>query len=263
MSGIHGPAHEGAHVLSAQDLVFGYTSDTTVLNGLSLEVRSGEFMAILGVNGSGKSTLLACMDAVLKPASGIVSFDGDDIVGMDRLERARHIGLVEQKAQATRLTVYDALLLGRHPHLSGPPGEDEFAIVDEVLDEIGMADMALRYVDELSGGEFQKVMLGRAFVQQTDVLLLDEPTNNLDPLNQHEMMHLVHHMVHDHGLAAAAVMHDVNLALRYCNRFCLMKDGAVDSVGSSEIITGESMERIYGLPARVVEVDGRNVVVFR
>ncbi|MDQ9826339.1 ATP-binding cassette domain-containing protein, partial [Acinetobacter sp. 163] len=94
-----------------------------------------------------------------------------------------------------------------------------------IIDELNLHDLALRYVDELSGGEYQKVIIGRALVQETDVLLLDEPTNNLDMANQSEVMSLIRATVDDRGIAAAAVMHDLNLSLRYCDRFLMVKNG--------------------------------------
>ena len=106
--------------------------------------------------------------------------------------------------------------------MQGAPSEEDHAVVSKVLSDLGLSDFALRYIDELSGGEYQKVVLARAFVQQTDVLLLDEPTNNLDPANQQEVMRVVREEVVARNLAAAAVLHAVHLALRWCDRFLML-----------------------------------------
>ncbi|MBR3181826.1 MAG: ABC transporter ATP-binding protein, partial [Eggerthellaceae bacterium] len=114
---------------------------------------------------------------------------------------------------------------------------------------------------ELSGGEYQIVVLARAFVQQTDTLLLDEPTNNLDPSNQQEVMRLVRSEVDRRNIGAAAVMHDMNLALRHCDRFLFIKDGLVDAFGGADIVTSEQIDRIYGMKADVIEHAGCRIVV--
>ena len=168
-----------------------------------------------------------------------------------------------QHSHAGRLAVYDAVLLGRKPLIKSAPTEADLAVVDEVLKKLGLTDFALRYVDELSGGEYQKVVLARAFVQQTAVLLLDEPTNTLDPANQQEVMRVVRAAVDESGIAAAAVLHDVNLALRYCDRFLMLKDGRVAALGGPDIVTEESVRLVYGMETDVIEHRGRKVVIPR
>ena len=110
----------------------------------------------------------------------MVLLDGRDLMEVSRTERAEKMALVAQHSHANRLTVYNAILLGRKPRVKGAPSEEDLRIVDEVVSSLGLAEYTLRYVDELSGGEYQKVMLARAFAQQTSILLLDEPTNNLE-----------------------------------------------------------------------------------
>lgn len=249
--------------LEANDIVFSYARNRRVLEGVSASVLPGSFLAILGVNGCGKSTLLSCMNDLLKPAQGTVLLDGREIAEISRGERAEKMALVAQHNHAGRLAVYDAVLLGRKPHVKGAPSEDDLRVVDEVIAELGLGPYALRYVDELSGGEYQKVILARAFAQQTGVLLLDEPTNNLDPANQQEVMKVVRRAVDKRCLAAAAVLHDVNLALRYCDRFLMMKGGKVAVQGGPEVVTEESVELVYGMEADVIEHNGRRIVVPR
>ena len=119
----------------------------------------------------------------------------------------------------------------------------------------------MRYVDELSGGEYQKVMIGRALVQETDIVLLDEPTNNLDMANQAEVMSLVRSIVDERDIAAAAIMHDLNLSLRYCDRFLMVKDGLVAAYGDVNVITPESVADVYGVDVEIIEHRGRRIVV--
>ena len=247
--------------LEARNVAFSYSRDQRVLQNVSASVLPGSFLAILGVNGCGKSTLLSCMNSLLKPADGVVLLDGRDLAEVSRTERAEKMALVAQHSHANRLTVYDAILLGRKPRVKGAPSEEDLRIVDEVVDSLGLATYALRYVDELSGGEYQKVVLARAFAQQTSILLLDEPTNNLDPANQQEVMRVVRRAVDEKGLAAVAVLHDVNLALRYCDRFLMIKDGTVAVQGDASSVTEESIELVYGMKVDVIEHKGCKVVV--
>ena len=248
-------------MLEARNIAFSFKRDQPLLLDVSLAVEPGTFTAILGQNGCGKSTLLSIMTAAHAPEAGEVLLDGIPIAKVDRRERARKVALVSQHSHANRLTVFDSVLLGRRPFMDSAPTAEDRAIVAEVLDELGLADYALRYLDELSGGEYQIVVLARAFVQQTDTLLLDEPTNNLDPSNQQEVMRLVRSEVERRGIGAAAVMHDMNLALRHCDRFLFLKDGVVDAFGGAEIVTPGQIQRVYGMEPDVIEHAGRKLVV--
>lgn len=248
-------------MLEARGVEFSYRAHVPVLRGIDLALRPGTFTAILGVNGCGKSTLMACLAGMKHPQTGEVLLDGVALREVGRRERAQKIALVAQHSHATRLTVYDSVLMGRTPHMQGAPSARDLAAVDSVLADMGLDAWALRYVDELSGGEYQKVVLARAFAQKAETLLLDEPTNNLDMANQHETMRLVRRAVDEGGIACAAVLHDVNLALRYCDTFLFLRAGRVDAYGGAQIVSVEEVERIYGIAAEVIEHGGRRLVV--
>ncbi len=250
-------------MLEAHDLAFSYRPRTPVLRSVSLAVEPGTFTAILGRNGCGKSTLLSLLTAARKPQQGTVLLDGEPVASLPRRQRAQKIAFVSQHSHGNRLTVFDSVLLGRLPFMDSSPTAKDRAIVAEVLAELGLQDYTLRYMDELSGGEYQTVMLARAFVQQAATLLLDEPTNNLDPAHQQEVMALVRQQVDARGVGAAAVMHDLNLALRHCDRFLFLKDGAVDAYGGAEVVTAEEVERIYGMKVDVIEHAGVKLTVPR
>ena len=124
-------------------------------------------------------------------------------------------------------------------------------------------DDGVKRVSVLSGGEKVRCMLSKMMISGANVLLLDEPTNNLDPANQQEVMREVRREVDERGIAACAVMHDINLAIRYCDRFLFLKDGKVDAVGGRECVTPERIKRIYGMDADIIEHGGRPVVIPR
>ncbi len=263
----HGDAADAQHdervrvELRARDIAYAYGRNQPVLERVRADITPGSFLAILGVNGCGKSTLLGCLDGMIEPARGEIELGGATLSSYPRDDRAQRIALVAQHSHANRLTVFDALLLGRKPYIKSAPNDADFAAVERVVDELNLHDLALRYVDELSGGEYQKVMIGRALVQETDIVLLDEPTNNLDMANQAEVMSLVRSIVDERDIAAAAVMHDLNLSLRYCDRFLMVKDGLVAAYGDVNVITPESVADVYGVDVEIIEHRGRRIVV--
>lgn len=247
--------------LKATDISFAYGKNMPVLKQISACITPGSFLAILGVNGSGKSTLLSCLDDILRPQSGSITLAGTDITRLTREQRAQNIALVSQHSHAHGVTVYDALLLGRKPYIKSAPTSTDFAAVDKVVDQLDLGTLALRYLDELSGGEYQKVVIARALVQETDVLLLDEPTNNLDMANQVEVMQMIQHVAHEHGCAAAAVLHDINLALRYCDKFLLLNNGEVYAHGGHDVITADAVFAVYGIHVEIINHKGVPVVI--
>ena len=197
--------------LNVHGIEFKYTSLPT-LKDVSFGLNGGEFMAILGNNGAGKSTLLKCINRILKPRKGVVYLGEDRVSALTRMQVAQRIGYVAQRNEAGRFTVFDAVLLGRKPYIKWDVGQEDIEIVDDVLKRMGLNHLVLRYLDELSGGELQKVVIARALVQEPDVMLLDEPTNNLDLKNQIEVLKIVKETVANRGIAAVVVMHDINLA---------------------------------------------------
>lgn len=264
MSDVHwmsAKREEGAGNLEARDVGYAYGKGDPVLKDITAQIVPGSFLAILGMNGCGKSTLLSCLDDMLRPQKGVVTLAGRELSDYSRDERARHVALVAQHSHANGVTVYDALLLGRKPYVKAAPNEDDYAVVDRVIEELELGPLALRYLDELSGGEHQKAVIARALVQDTEVLLLDEPTNNLDMANQVEVMELVSHIAHEHGVACAAVLHDINLALRYCDRFLVIKNGTVLAAGGPETMTKEVIEEAYETHVELIEHEGTRLVV--
>jgi len=168
---------------------------------------------------------------------------------------------VAQKNEISHITVFDAVLMGRKPYIKWTISQNDINICDTVIDQMGMSDFKLRYVNELSGGELQKVMLARALVQQPKLMLLDEPTNNLDPKNQHEMLAMVRSFAKEHDISVLIVLHDISLAMRYCDKFLFMKSGEVYQYGGESVITKETIYDVYGIESTIAKVNGRKMVV--
>ena len=248
-------------MMTVEHLNFSYRCGRQILHDVSFAARSGECLAILGNNGAGKSTLLKCFSHILRPQSGSVRVDGAELLAMSHGEMARNVAFVAQNPPASRLTVYDMILLGRRPYMKWGVSAEDYRLVDEMLSALGLEDMAVRPMDRLSGGEQQKIMLARALVQQPRVLLLDEPTSSLDLHNQYEVLSLVQKLCRAQDIAAVMVIHDLNLALRYCDRFLLLHGGRVHAFGDASVVSTENIRDVYRISARVCRVDGIPVVV--
>lgn len=252
-------------MITATDIDFGFTANKQILFDVSASIAPGQFMAILGNNGVGKSTFMYCLNRILKPSSGVVTLGaGPEEVNIEQLNRgelARNIAFVAQHSHAGRLTVFDTVLMGRRPHINFAPTDNDYLKVEEAIERLGLGEMALRYVDELSGGEYQKVILARALAQDSEVLLLDEPTNNLDPFNQYDVMRTVRDVVKTDNIAGVAVMHDLNIAVRFCDTFLFLKEGGVYAHGGHETVTPETLKAVYGITADVIDHQDHTVIV--
>jgi iron complex transport system ATP-binding protein len=247
-------------ILEVQGIHFQYNS-RAVLKEVSFHLERGQILGILGVNGAGKSTLLKCLNRILRPRMGAVFVDGKSVLKMKGGEIARQIGYVPQKYGEESLTVFDAVLLGRKPHIRWAASEKDLQIVDQILRLMDLADFALRPVNQLSGGETQKVMIARALAQEPDLLLLDEPLSNLDLKNQLEVMRLITRAVIHQGIAVIMSVHDLNLALRFADLFLLLKDGRVHMCGGKNDLTPEVIYEVYGVRTVVQECQGYPVVI--
>ncbi|KXG73949.1 Iron(3+)-hydroxamate import ATP-binding protein FhuC [Fervidicola ferrireducens] len=174
---------------------------------------------------------------------------------------ARRLGYVAQRYESGRFTVFDAVLLGRKPHIKWGATSRDLKIVQDVLQVLGMEELSLRYLDELSGGELQKVVIARALAQEPRVLLLDEPTSNLDLRNQFEVLKIVKKAAKERNIAVVVVMHDLNLAMRFADKFLLLKNGTIFACGGIEIMTPENIKSVYGVQVAVERLAGIPVVV--
>lgn len=247
-------------ILNIDGIEFSYTS-VPVLRNVKFHLEKGEFLSILGNNGAGKSTLLKCINRILKPHKGTIYIEKDEISKLSRVEIAKKIGYVAQRNENGRFTVFDAVLLGRKPYIKWDITEKDVKIVNEVLKKFDLEKLALRYLNELSGGELQKVVIARALSQQPVVMLLDEPTNNLDLKNQIEVLKIIKDTVKEQSIAAIVIIHDLNLALRFSDKFLLLKDNTIFAYGGMEVMTEENIEAVYGIPVAVETCRGVPVVI--
>ena len=187
--------------------------------------------------------------------------DEQKILTADRRDVARVMAYVPQHIEPSRVMAFDAILLGRRPHIGWDVKHEDLLKVQAIIEQANLNSLALRQVDAMSGGELQKVAIARALVQVPWFLLLDEPTSSLDLKNQHEIMGIIRSIVQTHHLTALMTMHDINLALHYADKFLFLREGQVFCVGNSEVITPAIIEAVYGIPVVIEHWGGRNVVV--
>ncbi|WP_199716703.1 ABC transporter ATP-binding protein [Micromonospora musae] len=229
----------------------------TIAEDLTVAVPDRSFTVVIGPNACGKSTLLRALSRMLKPTTGAVLLDGEDIQRRPARQVARTLGLLPQSSIAPDgITVAELVARGRYPHqglLRQWSREDE-RVVEESMTATGVADLADRAVDELSGGQRQRVWIAMTLAQQTPLLLLDEPTTYLDIAHQIEILDLCARLHEEQGRTLVAVLHDLNHAARYATHLIAMRDGRVVAAGPpAEVVTAERVEEVFGLPCRVIE----------
>lgn len=247
-------------ILSVNGIEFSYKSKK-VLRKVKFKVNKGDVVSILGVNGAGKSTLLKCINRILKPKKGAILIDDFNLNQLNSSEIAKKMAYISQSIKSSYVTVFDSVLLGRKPHIKWEVSKKDLEITGQVLKLMGLEDYALRYTKELSGGELQKVAIARALAQEPQILLLDEPTNNLDLKSQMAVMKIIKNISRTQGISSIVVMHDLNLTLRFSDKFIMLKDGMIFSEGNSEVINSKNIREVYGVNAYVDHYNGIPIVV--
>lgn len=231
--------------------------DTAIIRNLDIGFQEGEVTALLGHNGSGKSTLLKVLARQLTPSSGEARLLGHSFRDTGAREFARMVGYLPQHPPGTDgLTVRELVALGRYPW-RGPLGrytDADHRLIDQAIEDTGLSQLGHRSVDTLSGGERQRAWIAMLLAQQTRCLLLDEPISALDVKHQVETLRLVHRLAMQRDLTVVVVLHDVDLAARFCDRLVALRSGLLIADGRpSEIMTSGSLETIYGVPMGVME----------
>lgn len=248
--------------LKIRDIEFGYGS-VPILKNVCMELKRSEMIAIVGPNGVGKSTLIRCIDLILTPNNGSILLDGQEMKKMKRTEVAKKMGYVPQKAsQSFPATVYDTILIGRRPHLGWQSSDEDNGKILDVLELLGIEDLAMKDFNDLSGGQQQKVMIARALAQDADILLFDEPTSNLDIRHQLEVMEITENLIHEKGMSVIMAVHDLNLGSRYANKVIMMYKGGIFSAGDpASVLTTENIKKVYNVEAEVSNRNGRPHII--
>ena len=253
--------------IQIDDVSFSYKGcdDTPVLKEISTLIRGPQVVSILGPNGVGKSTLIHCINKILEPTGGKVFLDDVETTEYSLKDMAKRISYVPYSSSDTfPLTVVDTVLLGRHPHAGWKTTDEDLRKVYEVLERLEISDLAMRFFNELSAGQHQKVMLARGLVQDPDVILLDEPTSNLDIRHQLGISRMLRELSRTDGILVIMISHDLNIAARYSDNIILMHEGRIFAAGSpKDVLTEENIRTVYGVESKIIDDEGRPYIVVR
>lgn len=232
-----------------------------VLNGVSLELRDGEIGILLGRNGSGKTTLFRNILGLCAPDAGSIRFDERDLLKMNRRERARLVAFVPQEIRFGALSVFDSVLMGRIAYFGLKAGRGDYEAVERILAEMQLSGFARRNVEELSGGERQKVAIARAMAQQPRLLIFDEPTGNLDIANEQLILEEARRLARERHIAILSSLHDLNQAMAFGDRFFFMKNGGIRYSGGAECFTTDVIQDIFDIEVKMLEIENQKVIL--
>jgi len=227
-----------------------------LLQPLSLQIPDGRVTGLIGHNGSGKSTLIKLLARQQAASAGNIELDGRPLDAWSDREFARQVAYLPQQLPAVEgLTVRDLVGFGRYPWHGalGRLGEEDHARIADAMRLTDIERFADRWVDSLSGGERQRVWLAMLLAQNSRYLLLDEPTSALDIAHQVDLLALVRELSHELGLGVVVVLHDVNMAARYCDHLIALHGGRLLAQGSpAELLKRDTLQAIYGIPMGVM-----------
>jgi iron complex transport system ATP-binding protein len=249
-------------MLEIKNITFRYNRRAPlILDNINLTLEKGEIGILLGKNGSGKTTLFKNILGIEKPESGSILYDGKDLLRLSRRERAGYIAYVPQDIQFGDLTVYDTVLMGRMAYFGLRAGKEDEKITEEVLNDMGLTELASRNANELSGGERQKIAIARALVQEPKLLIFDEPTGNLDIANEQLILKEAKKVAKEKGIGILTSLHDLNQALDLGTKFFFIKEGKIVYSGGPEIVTKEVIKEIFNADVEIIEHDGRSIII--
>ena len=233
------------------------------LDDINLDIDRGDFVFLVGASGSGKTTLLSLLLREEEATDGEIRVAGNDLRRLSARQvphYRRQIGFIFQDYKLlNNKTVWENVAFALE--VIGTSSSTIKSLVPKVLQTVGLTGKENNYPHELSGGEAQKVLIARALAQEPRVLLLDEPTSNLDPRNQHEVMQLVRAIAREHKISVITVLHDLNLAIRYCDSFMFLKDSEIYAHGGREVMSPEIVEHVYDMHVHIVDCMGIPVLI--
>lgn len=249
-------------MLSVENLTFRYSRQgAPVLNGVNLELKQGEIGILLGKNGSGKTTCFKNILGILSPSGGSIRFDGEDLLKIPRRERARRIAYVPQDIHFGALSVFDSILMGRVSYFGLKASHEDYLAAERIMVEMHLEDFAQRNVEELSGGERQKIAIARAMAQEPKLMVFDEPTGNLDIANEQLIIEEAKKLAKEKNIAILSSLHDLNQAMYFGDKFFFLKNGVVAHAGGQEVIRENVIKDIFDINVRIVEIEKQKVIL--
>jgi len=224
------------------------------LDNVSMDVSEGEVVAVLGPNGSGKTTLLKVIDGILKPVKGSIYIDSKSVLQMSRRDVAKLVSFVPQRINVVHgMKVIDFVVTGRKPHVDFAPTARDVEIALKYLKYVDAEHLAKRDITELSGGEFQRILIARALAAEPRILLLDEPTANLDMKYQLAILNTIARLSKEKRLTVVMSLHDLTQAYRYAEKAVFLNNSRVHAMGRvEEVMSEEVIEAVYGVKVKVI-----------
>lgn len=223
----------------------------TILQPTSLEFKSGAVTTLLGHNGCGKSTLIKLLSRQNQPARGKVLFDEKEVSSFTSQDFALNVAYLPQHPPITDgVTVRELVCFGRYPWKGafGRYSKEDYALVDEAIEKVGLSEFSHRFVATLSGGERQRAWVAMLLAQKSQCILLDEPTSALDVAHQYELLALIRELNQTLGLTVIMVLHDVNMAAKFSDELIALHSGQVIAKGTPQaLMTPETLMKIYGM----------------
>ena len=242
--------------LVADKIKFRYT-ERVIIDGVSLDLRSGDVLVLLGANGAGKTTLMRLIARQIKLESGTVSLNECDFSNLSRRKLAQQVALMPQhENRSSMLSVLDVVSLGRMPHCGwwAPLSKLDRSRVEDALASTGLETLRERSIMELSGGEWRRMILARAIAQDALVLILDEPIAGLDLKYQYEVLDRVRYLTKQNQLVSIVSLHDLNMAAMFADRVAMLHDGKLIAIGAAEeVLTSELIRQAFGVEVSVVK----------
>ena len=241
-------------MIEVKNLTYSYASKP-VLQHLNFAIEEGGFYAVMGANGSGKTTLLRLVSGMLTPQEGEVLVDGTNVRHFKARQLAQRMSFVRQHPQTDfEFSAFETVLMGRNPYQRHLQNESErdWKIVEQCMRQTGTWHLRFAKPSQMSGGELQRVMLARALAQQTSIMLLDEPISNLDISHQFDILDLLRTINSEEHKTVLIVLHDLNMALQYCQKLLLLHQGQVLFQGPiREGLTEANIATVFGVRAQI------------
>ena len=248
-------------MLKISNLSFAYKKNNNVLNDINLSLKNKSIGVVLGKNGSGKSTLFKNILGILKPNQGDIKLNDLDMINIKKDLRAKKISYVPQDVTFGSLSVFDSVLLGRITYFNYIVKDEDIKIVNDIIHEMKLDKIALKNVNELSGGERQKVAIARALVQEPELIIFDEPTGNLDIYNEKLILDEAKKIVKNKNVSILISLHDLNLAYEFADEFYFIKEGKIIYQGDKEVFNEENIKETFDLNVKLINVENKKIVM--
>lgn len=242
-------------VLKINNLSIGYNT-TPICTDIQFSVQSGEICCIIGPNGSGKSTLLSTLCRQLPPISGEILLDDNPIETISNKDFAKKVSILTTQRPRTNLTTCREIVAsGRYPYtgMFGKLSDDDHAAVDRAMREAAVTELADQFFSEISDGQKQRVMLAKAFAQETDLLILDEPTSFLDVRYRLEFLESLSEKVQRDSISVIMSVHEIDIVAKIADTVVCLGDGKMQACGGAEIITDELVQRVFQVAGELYE----------